>query len=86
VGTKADPILAAAMARRAAALPEATARCQNDVGLFYEQGLAVTADKSEALRWYGLAAARGYPQAQANLARLRAGRGGTPESFDGLEY
>ena len=58
----------------------------NDLGFYYEQGLAVTPDKAESTRWYRLAAARGSLQAQSNLARLKAGREGRPEVFEGIEY
>jgi TPR repeat protein len=86
IGTDADPYLGATWARRAASLPEATPRVQNDLGFYYEQGLAVTPDTEVAARWYQMAAARGYPQAQSNLARLKAGGAGKPEVFEGIEY
>jgi TPR repeat protein len=86
IGISADILLGAAWTRRAADRPEAPGRALNDMGCYYEEGVAVTPDKAEALRWYGLAAARGFPGAAANLSRLKAGQAGTPGFFEGIEY
>jgi TPR repeat protein len=86
LGVTADPLRAASLARQAAAAPQTTPRAFNDLGSFYEEGQAVTRDLAEAARWYGLAAARGYQPAADNLARLKAGGGGAPTIFEGLEY
>ncbi|MDR1109177.1 MAG: hypothetical protein LBP92_00405 [Deltaproteobacteria bacterium] len=85
-GTAQDLFQGASWARKAAALPQTTARAMNDLGAIYEAGGAVTPDKAEAARWYGLAAARGYPGAAASQARARSGKAGTPAVLDGLEY
>jgi hypothetical protein len=86
LGTSTSPFRAASWAHRAASLPQTSARCLNDLGFFYEQGLAVSPDPAEAARWYGLAAVRGYSLAISNLNRIKSSQKGTPEVFDGLEY
>jgi TPR repeat protein len=85
-GISLDSFLGASWTRKAAELPQTTPRVLNDLGAIYEEGKAVTPDKAEAQRWYGLAAARGYRMGTNNLSRLRSGHGGTPEILDGLEY
>ena len=86
IGTPLDPYLGAAWARKAANLPEATGRCLNDLGFYYERGLAVTQDLTEAGRWYSLAASKGSALAQSNLSRLNSKGAGAPEVFEGMEY
>ena len=44
---------------------------QNNMGHIYENGLGVTADREEALRWYQLAADQNYDLAVENLDRLQ---------------
>jgi len=46
------------------------ATAQFNLGVMYERGSGVTKDPVEAARLYGLAAAQGYPDAAAALARL----------------
>ena len=43
------------------------AAAQFNLGLMYRNGQGVSKDASEALHWFSLAAAQGYPGAQANL-------------------
>jgi TPR repeat protein len=85
-GTGKDLFQAASWARKAAGLPQTTARAMNDLGAMYEEGGAVTQDLAEAAKWYGKAAARGYPGAAANLARAKSGKAGAPTVLAGLEY
>ncbi|MDR2387161.1 MAG: sel1 repeat family protein [Deltaproteobacteria bacterium] len=85
-GVALDPYQGASWDRKAAQMPQTTARVLNDLGAVYEEGRAVTPDKDEALRWYGQAAAKGYPMAANNQARLRSGQSGSPEVMIGLEY
>ncbi|MDR3134621.1 MAG: sel1 repeat family protein [Deltaproteobacteria bacterium] len=85
-GTGQDHFQGAIWARKAASIPQTTPRVLNDLGAIYEEAKAVTKDMAEAKRWYGLAAARGYPAASRNLSRLRTNKGGIPETLTGLEY
>jgi TPR repeat protein len=85
-GVALDVFQGASWARKAAGLPQTTPRVLNDLGAIYEDGLAVTPDKAEARRWYGLAAARGYAMATNNQARLHGGKPGKPEVLEQLEY
>ncbi|MDR2301431.1 MAG: sel1 repeat family protein [Deltaproteobacteria bacterium] len=85
-GVSLDAYQGASWSRKAAQIPQTTPRVLNDLGAVYEEGRAVTPDKDEALRWYGLAAARGYKMGANNQARLRSGKGGSPEVLTGLEY
>jgi TPR repeat protein len=42
-----------------------------ELGLIYEQGISgVEVDKSEALKWYQLAATRGYSKAKERITKL----------------
>ena len=41
------------------------------LGWRHEEGAQVPAAPAEAMRWYGLAASRGYPDAQVALVRMR---------------
>ena len=43
------------------------------LGRLYEQGKGVTANRATAVAWYEKAAATGDSEAQAALARLKAG-------------
>ncbi|MDR0354232.1 MAG: sel1 repeat family protein [Deltaproteobacteria bacterium] len=86
LGIDQEPFLAASWARKAADKTQTTPRVLNDLGLIYEEGRAVTQDKAEAARWYGLAAARNYAAAKSNVARLKSGHDGAPAFHAGLEY
>lgn len=87
IGVDAEPFQASSWARAAADKTPNTPRVYNDLGVFYEEGRAVTQDLAEAARWYAAGAARGYQPARDNLARLRSGgRSGAPSFFTGIEY
>lgn len=62
---------AAAAAWRAEAEAGAI-EAQFNLGVLYDEGLGVAADKTEAARWYRRAAIGGLPAAQYNLAALLA--------------
>ncbi len=51
------------------------AEAQFNLGLLYDRGREVPKDKSEALRWYRLAADKGFAPAQHSLGKLLAGGG-----------
>jgi TPR repeat protein len=85
-GVTKDPFQGASWARKAADLPQTTARVLNDLGAIYEEGLAVTMDKAEAQRWYGLAAARGCREGFTNQSRLKSGKNDSPAVLTSLEY
>jgi TPR repeat protein len=77
VGTARNPMMAASWAHLAANRAPPLPRAQNDMGYYYETGVPVSRDLTEAKRYYGLA--RGsYPLAQANLDRLSGKGGGGP--------
>jgi TPR repeat protein len=86
IGTPANLYLASTWAHAAAVTESPPARAQNDLGFYYEQGLPVTADPAEAARWYGLAAARGYQLAQANLERLKNKGSGPALASGDIDY
>jgi len=48
------------------------AGAQYTIGYMYHYGYGVPRNEKESTRWITLAAARGYPQAQAALARINA--------------
>jgi TPR repeat protein len=53
------------------------ASCQYALGVIFDDGLGVTADAFEALRWYELAARKAHPDALMQLGFIYAtGRGG----------
>ena len=41
--------------------------CQNGLGWLYENGIAVSKNQDEAIKWYKLAAEQNHKQAQFNL-------------------
>jgi TPR repeat protein len=86
IGTTAEPFQASSWARAAAEKNPNSPRVLNELGIIYEEGRAVTQDKTEAARWYGLGANRGYQLAKDNAARLKANSPGAPSFLDGFEY
>ncbi len=63
-----------------AAAEAGDARAQNTMGYAAEAGLGGPADMDAALRWYGLAAAQGYPKASYNIGAIyRWGAPGVPQ-------
>jgi len=54
---------------------------QFNLGVLYDEGLGVAADKTEAARWYRAAAIAGMAAAQYNLAALLANGQGVPRDL-----
>ena len=63
-----DPAAAAIWFRRAA--DQGHARAQSQLGVLFETGKGLPADRDEALLWYGKAASQGLPAAQVNVGLL----------------
>jgi TPR repeat protein len=79
-----NDLQAAHWARRAADSEPPLGRALNEVGYYYETGLGVTRDLTEARAWYGKSAARGYQPGQSNAARLKGAKE-APKSRPALE-
>jgi S1-C subfamily serine protease len=56
------------------------AECQNLLGILFQRGLGVSANPTEALRWFGLAAAQKMPAAEDNIGLAHLNGLGTPKS------
>jgi hypothetical protein len=56
------------------------AECQNLLGILFQKGLGVSANPTEALRWFGLAAAQKLPAAQDNIGLAHLNGLGTQKS------
>lgn len=69
-GTKENPELAAKWYLKAA--KNGSAIAQNNIGLWYERGVDIEQDRTQALRWFRAAADQGNESAAKNLARLEA--------------
>jgi TPR repeat protein len=69
-GTTPSHLRGVMWAFKAATLNPPSARAQNDLGAYYEEGIVVTRDLEEAKKWYTLALGRS-PLAQQNLERLK---------------
>ena len=59
------------------------ARAQFALGLMYDNGEGVTADRAEAVAWYTRSAEQGYGKAQYNLALLLAAGNATAPGDSG---
>ena len=60
---------------------------QTAIGSMYETGSGVAANYPEAIKWYQLAAERGFSNAQYNLALMYAnGRGGTANNIEAIKW
>jgi len=71
--------------RRAAEQGDAAA--QNTLGLKYANGVGVTKDEAEAVKWYRKAAEQGNADAQAHLARMyQSGSGVTKDEAEALKW
>jgi TPR repeat protein len=57
------------------------AAAQYELGRWYENGIGVPQDYSEAVKWYRLAADQGYADAQLNLGRMYAAGHGMPQDY-----
>lgn len=62
------------------------ARAENNLGVLYEKRWGVTQDDGEVVRWYGLAAEHGHPDAEKNLKDMYAdGRGENDLALSGAD-
>ena len=62
-------------------------QAQFNLALIYDQGLGVTQDYTEALKWYRMAAAQGYAEAQHNLGNMyRQGQGVTQDDAEAAHW
>ena len=60
---------------------------QEALGYMYQNGLGISRNEGQALRWYRKAAVQGSPGAQYHLATLyEAGKGGTPDFAKALGW
>ena len=55
------------------------ASAQYNLGVTYDEGLGVSEDDAEAVRWYRLAAGQGHSTAQYNLGVMYANGRGVPQ-------
>ena len=61
--------------------PQGDAGAEFCLGWMYENGLGVTRDCAEALKWYRLAADQDYAEAENSLGELYRGGLGTPQDY-----
>src|SRR5579872_401998 len=55
---------------------------QDEIGMFYEQGLSVTKDEAEAVKWYQKAADQGYAKGEGDMGLAYENGEGVPKDLE----